>query len=73
MEDADLLEKNDCDAATFAFADLRAKTDQECFDVLPSDIRAGWVSEDCFQCPLMGALHAQMVPQDSTERNTGGF
>jgi hypothetical protein len=31
------------------------------------------VGEDCFQCLLMSALHAQMVPHDGTERNAGGF
>ena len=73
MEDADLLEQNDCDAATFAFADFGSDTDEECFDILPGDIRAGWVGEDCFKRLLMGSLHAQMVPRDGTGRNKGEF
>ena len=71
VEDADLLEQNDRDAATFAFGDFRAETDQQRFDVLPNDIRAGRVGEDCLQCLLMGALHVRMVPQDGTARHTG--
>ena len=71
MEDAHLVEQNDCDAATFALGDFRSKTAQESFDVLPGDVRAGWVCEDCFQRLLMGALHARMVPEDGTERNVG--
>jgi hypothetical protein len=70
VEDADLLEQNDCDAAAFAFGDFRPKTDQQRFNVLPSDIRAGRVGEDCLQCLLMGALHLRMVPQDGTAHNT---
>ena len=73
MEDANLVEKHDCDATTFAFADLRAKPTQKCFDVLPGYVRAGRVCEDCFQSPLMHAFHVRMVPEDGTERNTGGF
>lgn len=73
MEDADLLEQDDCYAATFAFADLCAKTDQECFDVLPRDVCAGWVGEDRFQCPLVGTLHACIVPKYGTECKARGF
>ena len=71
VEDADRLEQNDRDAAAFAFGDFRAKTDQQRFNVLPNDIRAGRVGEDCLQCLLMGALHVRMVPQDGTAYNTG--
>jgi hypothetical protein len=70
VEDADLLEQNDRDAAAFAFGDFRAKTDQQRFDVLPNDIRSGRVGEDCLQCLLMDALHARMVPQDGTAHHT---
>jgi hypothetical protein len=31
------------------------------------------MGEDCFESPLMGALHGQMVPDDGTERNERGF
>ena len=73
MEDADLMEQNDCYSATFALADLRAKADQERFNILPGDVCAGWVGEDRFQCPLMRALYASMVPQDGTECKTVGL
>lgn len=71
MEDADLLEKDDCYAATFAFADFRAKAYQKCLDVLPSNIRAGWMGEDCFQRLLMTAFDAKTVPTVGTDGNTG--
>ena len=73
MEDANLVEKHDCDATTFAFADFGSKSAQECFDVLPGDVRAAWVCEDGFQCLLVRALHACMVPDFSTERKAGAF
>ena len=73
MEDTDFLEQEDRYAASFSFGDFRTKTAQKRFDVLPVDVRAGRVCEDCFQCPLMGALHTQMVPHHGTERNEGGF
>ena len=73
MEDANLVEQRDCDAAAFAFADFGSKAAEECLDVFPGNVRAGWVCEDRFQCPLVRALHACMVPEVSTERNDGGF
>lgn len=57
VEDSDLVEQHDRDSTAFAFADLGAQANQQCFDVLPGDVRAGGVCEDCFQSPLMGALH----------------
>ena len=69
MENAHLTEKNDCDPAAFALADLCSKAAQEGFDVLPHDVRAGRVCEDCFECSLVGALHTRMVLDDGTERN----
>ena len=69
MENAYLFEQNDCDAATLPLADFPSQINKESFDVLPGDVRAGWVCEDCFQCLLMGALHLPMVPECGTERN----
>ena len=73
MEDADFLEQENRNAATFAFGDFCTKTEQKRFDVLPVDVRAGGVCEDCFQCPLMSTLHVWMVPHDGTERNEDDF
>ena len=73
MEDADFLEKDYCYATTFALADLCAEANKKCFDVLPGDVRASWMGEDCFQGSLMRALHALMVLHHGTERNTSGF
>ena len=73
MEDTYLVEQKDCDPATFALGGFRAKTYQQCFDVLPGDVCAGWVCEDCFECLLMGPLHAPMVPENGTERNARVF
>ena len=73
VEDAHLVEQDDCDAATFALADLSSETAQKCFDVLPGNVRAGWVRKECFQCLLMGTLHAPMVPEAGTERNARRF
>lgn len=56
MEDADLLEQNDCDPAALALGHFRAETDQQRFDVLPSNIRARRVGEDCFQRLLANRL-----------------
>ena len=73
MEDTNFFEEHNSDAAALAFTDYRAETYEECLDVLPGDVRAGRVCEDCFQSPLMRAFHVRMVPEDGTERNTGGF
>ena len=73
MEDAYFVEQKNGDTTTFTFADLGAEAAEEGFDVFPGNIRAGWVREDCFQCSLMGALHASIVPERGTERNWRGF
>lgn len=57
MKNADFTEQDDGDPAAFAFADRRAKIAQECFYVLPSNVCAGRMGEDCFQCLQIGALH----------------
>ena len=71
VEDADLVEKHDCNTTTFALGDFSAKPSEECFDVFPGDVRAGRVCEDRFQGLLMRALHVQMVPNSGTDHNTG--
>jgi len=43
VENAHFVEQHDCDATSFAFADFCTKADEESFDVLPSDVRAGRV------------------------------
>ena len=57
MEDADLFEENDCDAAAAAFTDLASQAAEESFNILPSNVRAGGVRKNCFQSSLMGPLH----------------
>ena len=73
MKDAHLIEQDDCDAAALPFTDFCSKTDQESFDVLPGDVRAGRVGEDCFQGFPMGTLHVSMVPEEGTECNERVF
>ena len=73
MEDSHFTEKENCNATTFAFSDFCTETAEECFDVPPGDVCAGWVREDCFQCSLMRALHGYIVPRISTGRNSCVF
>ena len=73
MENAHLVEQNDRDSATFALGHFRTKTAQERLDVLPGNVRARWVYENCFESLLMGALHGAIVPQDGTGRNAVVF
>ena len=73
MEDPYLAEEHDRDTTALALGDVCAEAAQQCFDVLPGDVCAGWMGEDCFESPLMGALHGSMVPESSTERNERGF
>ena len=73
MEDPHFTEKKNCNATAFALRNFSAKAAEECFDVLPGDVRAGWMREDRFQCSLMRTLHGCMVPRDSTERNSCVF
>lgn len=68
MEYAGFTEQNDGYATTFAFADVCAKPDQKCFDVVPGDIRAGGMCEDSFQSPQMGTFHVLMVPEEGTDK-----
>jgi hypothetical protein len=66
VEDADLLEEVDCDATTFSLGDFGTKADEECLDVLPGDVRAGWVSKDGFESLAVTALHNAIVLRAGT-------
>ena len=57
MEDANFLEEDDSHATTFALADFPAKAFEQGFYVLPSDVRAGRVGEDCFKGASVRTLH----------------
>jgi hypothetical protein len=67
VKDAHLLTEVDGYATAFSFGDLGAKADEERFDVLPGDVRAGWVGKDGFEGLAMAALHGTMVPQSGTD------
>ena len=73
MENAYLIEQEDGNATSFALADFTAKIHKKCLYVFPGDVRAGWVREDSFQSPLMGAFHVRMVPEHGTDGNAGCF
>jgi len=57
VENAHFVEQNNSDATAFAFTDFSAEATEKGFDVLPGDVRAGRVREDCFKCSPMCALH----------------
>ena len=57
MKDSHFTEQDHSDAASFALADFRPKLPKEGLDVLPLDVCAGWVSEDCVERALMLPLH----------------
>ena len=69
MEDAYFVEQKNGDTTTFTFTDFGAEATEEGLDVLPGNVGAGWVREDCFECSLMSALHGRMVLQTGTECN----
>ncbi len=62
MENAHLVEQNDRYAPSRPLADFLAETDKQSFDVLPGNVRAGGVGEDCFKRLQMSALHTATVP-----------
>ena len=57
MEDTHFVEKKNGNSTSLAFTDVGAKASEEGLDVLPSDVRARWMRENCVECSLMGALH----------------
>jgi hypothetical protein len=63
---ADLMEKVDRDAASFSLGDLGPEPYEECFDVLPGDVRAGRMGKDGFEGLTMAAFHGAMVPRTGT-------
>ena len=67
MEDADFIEQKDGDPTAFSFSDLRAKAAEERFNVFPGDVGTRGVRKDRLKCSLVGALHAAIVPELSTE------
>ena len=69
MEDPHLVEQHDRYAAARSLADFRAETDKQRFDVLPGNVRAGGVGEDCIKRLQMSALHNAIVPSRGTKRN----
>jgi len=73
VENAYLIEQDDGDATSFAFAHFSPKTLQHCLYVFPGDVRACRVCEDSFQSPLMRAFHVRMVPERGTVGNAGCF
>jgi len=58
VEDTHFVEEKNGDSTSLAFTDFRPKAGEESFDVLPSNVRARWVRENCVKCSLMGALHS---------------
>jgi hypothetical protein len=66
VKDADLLEEVDGDATAFSLGDLGTKPHEECFDVFPGDVRAGWMSKDGFEGLAVAALHSAIVPYAGT-------
>ena len=59
VEDSNLGEQNNCDATTFALADLCAKFDEQGLYVFPGDVRAGRVSVEGLERALVLALHEE--------------
>lgn len=66
VKDADLLEEVDGDATALSLGDLSAKPIEESLNILPGDIRAGWVGEDGFESLAVAALHGPIVPRSGT-------
>jgi len=58
VEDAYFIEKKNGNSTSLVFTDFGTKAAEEGFDSFPSDVRARWVHENCFECSLIGALHA---------------
>ena len=73
MKNSNLVEQDDGYATALALADLRTKTTEKGFDVLPSDVCTGWMCEDRFQRLRVGTLHQRMVPEFGTGCNRTGI
>ena len=73
MKHPHLLEEVDRDATTRSLRHLGAQPEQEGFDVLPGDIRAGWVGEQRFEGLAVAALHGSIVPRAGTEVGSDAY
>ena len=62
MEDAYLVEQDNSYPAGFPLADLCTKLFEQCFDILPLDIRTCRVRKNQLERSLMLSLHISMVP-----------
>ena len=67
MKHTHLLEEADRYATTLSLRHVGSEPDQEGFDVLPGDVRAGRVGEQGFESLVVGALHRVIVPRFGTE------
>ena len=67
MKHTHLLEEADRYATTLSLRHVGSQPDQEGFDVLPGDVRAGRVGEQGFESLAVAALHGAIVPRVSTE------
>ena len=63
------LEQNNCNTATFPFAELGAQLNEQRLDIAPLDIGARGPREDQFKGALVSSLHPAMVPQSGTEKH----
>jgi hypothetical protein len=57
VENTHFVEKKDGNSTSLAFTDFGAESGEKGFDVLPSEVRARWIRENCFERSLMGTLH----------------
>jgi len=66
MKHSHLVEEVDRYTTTFSLGYLGAKPDEEGFNVLPGDVRAGRMGKEGFECLAVAALHSVMVPRAGT-------
>ena len=66
-----LTEQVDRHTAALSFRHLGSKPCEQRFDIFPSDVRAGRMSEDGLQGLVVAALQMIMVPPDGTEYDLG--
>jgi len=67
MKHTHLLEEVDRYATTLSLRHVGPQPDQEGFDVLPGDVRAGRVGEQGFESLAVAALHEAIVPRFGTD------
>jgi hypothetical protein len=66
MKHSHLVEEVDRYTTTFSLGYLGAKPDEEGLYVLPSDVRAGRMGKESFECLAVAALHGAIVPRAGT-------